>query len=100
MRAILHADIVALGRVLLCVEADERKWLCARVFEQAHAADKYRKKLGKAHVQWGTGSLASACAGLDRMAEPFLSDPDYASCIRIIFDRILLGKSYVSRVRK
>ncbi len=100
MRAILHVDIVTLGRVLLTVEGCKRKRFCDDIFDQAQAADKYRKKFGKSHVRMGSGSLASACSGLDRMVEPFLSDPDYARCLRIIFDRILQGKTCFSHVRK
>jgi len=91
MRAVLHVDIVTLGRCLLAVDADKRVPLCNRVFDQAHAGDKYRKRFGKHHRCYGSGSLASACWGLPRKPEPFLSDKDYAHCLYIIFDRILCG---------
>ncbi len=91
MRAILHVDIVTLGRVLLAVEGRKRKQFCDHIFDQAHAADKYRKKRGKPHLEMGAGSLASACSGLPRKAEPFVSEPEYASCLRLIFDRIIQG---------
>lgn len=31
-----------------------------RILEQAHVADSYRKRIGKAHGFWGDGSLAAA----------------------------------------
>jgi len=92
MRAILHVDIVTLGRVLLAIDGDKRKGFCDHIFDQAHAADKYRKKFGKAHARLGAGCLASACSGLPRKAEPFLSDLEYASCLRLVLDRILQRK--------
>jgi hypothetical protein len=88
MRAILHADVVTLARCLLAVDVDERAQFCGMVFEMAHAGDKYRKRFGRWHHKFGSGTLASACWGLPRKLEPFLSDKDYADCMRIIFDRI------------
>lgn len=64
MRAILHGDVVALARVLLSVRREDRTVLCDRVFDKAHAADKYRKKSGVYHSHLGSGHLASACHGL------------------------------------
>jgi hypothetical protein len=94
MRAVLHVDIVTLGRVLLGTEPDKREHLCDCIFDRAHAADKYRKRFGVYHGQFGTGALASACLGLNRSVEPFLSDRDYVMCLRMIFDRILQGPNH------
>lgn len=89
MRAIMHLDVVSLGRCLLAVEAAKRVRLCDLVFDRAHAADKYRKRFGKYHHNLGTGSLASACWDLPRRPEPFLSDKTYAHCLKVIFTRVL-----------
>lgn len=91
MRAVLYLDIVTLGRCLLAVEAVKRATLCDKVFDMAHAADKYRKRFGRFHKLWGAGSLASACCELDKSVEPFLSDPEYAHCLMLVFERILAG---------
>lgn len=91
MRALLHVDVVTLGRSLLAVEAVKRAQLCDNIFDQAHAADKYRKRFGTYHRHWGSGSLASACWNLEKRAEPFLSDRDYAECLKIIYERVLHG---------
>lgn len=88
MRAILHADVVTLARCLLVVDVNERTQLCDMIFEMAHAGDKYRKRFERYHHKLGAGNLASACWGLPRKPEPFLSDEDYADCMRVIFDRI------------
>lgn len=88
MRAILHVDVVTLARCLLAFDVDERVQLCDMVFEMAHAGDKYRKRFGRCQHKLGAGNLASACWGLPRKPEPFLSDKDYADCMRVIFDRI------------
>jgi hypothetical protein len=99
MRALLHGDLVAMARVLLCVRYEDRAALCDRIFDKAHAADKYRKKFGVYHSHLGSGHLASACHGLMQFPEPFLSDRDYADCMRIIFERVLSGP-VIDRVRR
>jgi hypothetical protein len=91
MRAVLHGDVVTLARVLLGVKKARRSQLCSLVFDQAHAADKYRKRFGRYHKSYGSGSLASACWGKAKVPEPFLSDKDYAHCLKVIFDQILQG---------
>ncbi len=87
----MHGDVVALARVLLGVERDERTALCDRIFDKAHAADKYRKRFRRYHNELGDGQLASACHGLKLSPEPFLSDKNYADCLRIIFERVIVG---------
>lgn len=89
MRALLHLDVVTLARVLLGAELSDRVTLCDEIFDIAQAADKYRKRYGICHVRFGSGSLASACHGLAQRNEPFLSDRDYAHCMKVIYDRVL-----------
>ena len=99
MRAVLHGDVVALARVLLGVEKARRLRVCIQIFDRAHAADKYRKRFGRYHKCLGAGSLASACWGMAKVPEPFLSDKDYAHCLRVIYDQVLEGRG-PNRVRR
>ena len=71
MCKILHGDIVALARVLLCVSGEARAAFYDRIFYKAHAADKYHKKFGVYHKHLGSGHFASACHGLVQFPEPF-----------------------------
>jgi hypothetical protein len=91
MRALLHVDVVTAGRALLSLPTEDRIAACDALFDQAHAADKYRKRFGLCHPKFGTGSLASACWSLKLQSEPFLSDRAYAKCLTIIFERVLRG---------
>ncbi len=93
MRAVLHQDVVTLARVMLGVDQSQRMVFCDKIFDKAHAADKYRKRFGRYHVQYGAGSLASACHGEKRENEPFLSNRDYAQCLKVIFERVLCGSN-------
>lgn len=85
----LHGDVVALARVLLGVEKARRACVCTQIFDRAHVADKYRKRFGRSHKHFGSGSLVSACWGMAKVPEPFLSDKDYAHCLKVIFDQVL-----------
>ncbi len=91
MRALLHVDVVTAARVLLTVPCRKRGAVCDQLFDRAHAADKYRKRFGRYLHGYGSGSLASACWDWMLMPEPFLSNKDYAHCLSVIFDRVLLG---------
>jgi hypothetical protein len=91
MRALLHVDVVTAARALLSFPAAKRRAVCDRLFDTAQAADKYRKRYGRYHRQFGSGSLASACWNLDLNPEPFLSDREYAHCMKVVFERVLNG---------
>jgi len=91
MRALLHVDIVMAGRALLAVPEQDRVAVCEQLFERAHVADKYRKRFGRYLKGYGAGCLASACWGVPLMPEPFLSDRDYAQCLKVIFEQVLRG---------
>lgn len=60
MRAVTSGDIHLLARHLAGFRRAERGAAALRILEQAHVADSYRKRMGKAHGFWGDGSLAAA----------------------------------------
>jgi hypothetical protein len=64
MRPILHGDLVAAARVICPLPSATRKQALQGLLERADAADRFRKRTGRAHPLWGNGSLmgaASAC---------------------------------------
>jgi hypothetical protein len=54
MRAVTLSELLQLA---LVVEEDDTAPL-ALWFDQCHAADKYRKRYGRAHPNWGAGRIA------------------------------------------
>lgn len=84
MRRVLHGDLVQLGRMLLTCPAPDRERTCLRALAEAHAADKYRRRFGRRHPEFGDGSLAAWAMRFPRPPEPPLDDPDYAACLRIV----------------
>ncbi|WP_275393553.1 hypothetical protein [Aliiroseovarius sp. Z3] len=76
---------MAAGCALLVLPAHKRPGAMLEMLHRAEAADRYRLALGRAHPDWGNGSLASVAMSLPRAAEPFLNDPDYVDCMLTVF---------------
>jgi hypothetical protein len=55
------------------------------MLHRAEAADRFRAALGRAHPQWGNGTLGAVAMTLSRRPEPFLNDPDYVECMMTVF---------------
>lgn len=66
MRPIYPGDLDLVTRTLLACDARNRRALAQRIVQQAQTADRYRKRLGKPHPAFGTGSLISAAQGFPR----------------------------------
>lgn len=89
MRAVLHGDAVAAARVLFALSEAERGAVMVRMLDEAHWADAYRKRTGRAHPLWGNGSLMAAALRRRVVSEPPVSDPDYCRCLIRVFEAIL-----------
>ena len=83
MRALGFADLAAAARVLSGVPPEERGARAAALFARAHAADRFRKRMGRPHAIWGPGTLAGATG-------PGTIDPRCASDLAAI-EVVLLG---------
>ena len=81
MRPVMHGDLTALARHLLTLAAPDRPKACAQLMAQADAADRYRKRMRRAHPLWGNGTLMARALALPHLPEPRLQNPDYASCL-------------------
>ncbi len=89
MRQVLHGDVTAAARAMLCVPKEAREALCRRMIEEADVADRYTRRIGRPHRDWGNGTLM-ACARMRPLAnEPALGDIDYCGCLEMVF-RLLL----------
>lgn len=70
MRPLQPADLEAAVRALLAAAPERRGALAAQIVKDAQMADRYRKRLGRAHPDWGTGTLMSAAARHVAAARP------------------------------
>ncbi len=87
MRAVTHGDAVAAASLIFRVSPESWETTLQTIFDRAHAADLYRKRLARVHPQWGNGSLMGAVVSETTVwPEPRLADPDYAEAmIAVLF---------------
>ncbi len=68
----------------------EQRHMVLTLLDRAHAADLFRKRLGRAHPFWGNGSLmAAVLAHTPVRDEPFLSDISYLETLSLVIDTVL-----------
>lgn len=89
MRPLLHGDLTSAARHLLRLPAAERPAVCAQLIAQADAADRYRKRFGRAHPRWGNGTLMAAARTVSLPAEPPLHHAEYAYCLILVLCTVL-----------
>ena len=90
MRTITHGDVTAVARAIHALPTEAQRHIVLRFLERAHAADLFRKRLGRPHPFWGNGSLMAAVLsdGCIR-PEPFLSDTPYLEALALVIDTVL-----------
>ena len=96
MREIVHGDVVAAACALLAVTPEGWEARIAGYLIRADAADRYRRRIGRAHPRWGNGSLMGAVlceAGI--WPEPRLSDPVYAEAMVAVLMALIRRKQAV-----
>jgi hypothetical protein len=84
MRPVLHGDVSNAARALLYAPRIVRKDLCARMIEEAEAADIFAQQRGRLHPLWGNGSLMSAARKRMLADEPSFDNADYCECFEMV----------------
>ncbi len=84
MRAVQLADIEVATRALLHCPAATRPALIATLIAQAKTADSYRKRMGKLHPRWGSGTLMSAAARYPQTPRIDRMTPDALGAMALI----------------
>ncbi len=92
MRQVLHGDLIAAARSLAEIAPQDRAAAVCAMLYHAHSADKFRKRTGVPHRQWGNGSLMMAASPRPKQAEPSLSDLDYLASMQLILQELLEWK--------
>lgn len=83
VRPVYLYDLDAATRVVLAVPDADRFAVATALVHAADTADRYRKRLGKAHPSFGTGTLTSAASRLPRV--PAVScDAGYRACLELV----------------
>lgn len=84
MRPVLLSDVTAAARVLLGVAAARRIACCERMIREADHADRYVRRSGRLHPDWGNGTLLAAARTRPLQAEPGFDDLVYCECFEIV----------------
>jgi len=90
MRTITHGDVTAAARAIRDLPADAGKSSVRTFLERADAADRFRKRFGRAHPMWGNGSLMACvlfCGGPSD--EPVPSDASYLDAMATVIEEII-----------
>lgn len=89
MRPVLHGDVSCAARVLLKVPDNVRAGLCARMIEEAEAADVHFQSTGRSHAVWGNGSLMGAARKRVLADEPSFSSTEYCACFEMVLRALI-----------
>ncbi len=93
MRAITSGDIGMLARHLARFRPEERQAVALRLLDRAHAADRFRRRMGRAHRLWGDGSLAAALPPAEiARARPVIMDRQHLEAMHDALRAILCWK--------
>ncbi|SEW04583.1 hypothetical protein SAMN04488515_0798 [Cognatiyoonia koreensis] len=87
MRPIYLCDLDAAARALLAVPPEDRAVLARHIVFAADTADRYRKRLRKAHTAYGTGTLTSAVSDMTRAGTPYCH-ADYRKCLQTLLSAL------------
>lgn len=98
MRPVGHGDVTAAARAMLCVPPVAREALCKRMIQEADFADRYAKRMGRPHRDWGNGTLMAAARARPLADEPHLGEERYCRCLETVFRLLLEWR--VSRKRR
>jgi hypothetical protein len=89
MRQVLHGDVTAAARLLRAAPAAERAAAFARLVAEAELADRWRRRTGRAHPDYGDGTLMAAALAHRPGPEPFLTDAEYLDCLRVVIEGLI-----------
>jgi len=96
VRPVISADLTAAARVLVPTPDEARPAVMRLLIAQAEAADRYRKRFGRAHPEWGNGTLMAAALAHGRSSGRSTSMPvqgvldrSYLMCQKIVLDSLL-----------
>lgn len=89
MRSPLASEIVLLARVLSRQNPQDRPAQAASILAETDKADAHRRETGRAHPDFGDGSLMARCSLLRPPPEPLADDPDFLACLALAANAVL-----------
>lgn len=99
MRGLAQSDLSVAARRLIGLPEVAWEQTVQDLLDRAHAADLYRKRLGRWHPLWGNGTLAAAARlgdrGVGLPPEPFLSDHRFFAALGAVIDGVMHWRARV-----
>jgi hypothetical protein len=89
MRPVHLADLHFAAMALCDYPEADRSCVMDRALWQADIADRYRKRLRRAHPAYGTGTLSSAIWDGRAVSQMHTGDHDYLQCLLIVITAML-----------
>ncbi|MFT5626597.1 MAG: hypothetical protein ACI9PY_001275 [Ascidiaceihabitans sp.] len=93
MRPVLHSDLTAAARVLLLEPEIKRSEIVSKMMQEAQYADRYTRRLGKPHPQWGNGTLAAAAQKYVMADEPSMDSSEYCKCLTLVLGSLVARRT-------
>lgn len=81
MRPPTLVELALLARVLTPFSAGDRKRIARQILAEVDAAARHLLKCGRAHPEFGDGSLMARCLALSPIAEPLANDPAFLASL-------------------
>lgn len=97
MQYLLIGDILALAGALQEVAPHQRRALAERLLDEAHAAHKMRRRLGRPHPVWGGGTLMARAMAFSSQAMARAICGDYLSAVVTATEAVRAWKSQDAR---
>lgn len=88
-------DLVTVARVLLAQAPGARDALCAQIFAQAQAAERWRCATGRGHPEWGNGSVTSAALRHGPAREPARLSEEYCEALMLVLRQMKGGAGHM-----
>lgn len=84
MRPVILADLLVSAQAVLGAPPALLPIMVDRLIARADAADRFRRRIGRAHPSWGDGTLAAAAEAVPASEPLALSDPDAAEALAAV----------------
>lgn len=97
MRPVLAGDVFALAQLLRTKRVSNRSGFCRQILSEADHADKYRKRLGRLHGDWGNGSLMGRALTekkVDRRCCADFQSEEFCANLSIVLEELAAFREY------
>ena len=89
MRPVLINDLTSAARALLLAQPVGREQLAAQLLQNADVGDRYPRRFGRIHADFGDGTLSAAARKRPFARDPTLDDFAYCECLALVLQQLM-----------